>query len=265
MRYIRNKAVLLLFVILLGCDRDSDKLTGTVPPEEPVLKVLNDYPYWFESFEFPKDSMIIANVGTGNLIWSYSTNVPWLHLIPPSGINDDTIIFEINWNSLPTQGIHSGNIRFFTNVDSTKWAVHAENINPDIQITLSNFYVPEVPDSNDFLGYECYASFNRRVERLESYFQSSSKYLNEFVLSIEAQDSLLSTFNEIDFLNLSPAIPNPLSGIYYPCDQSTIRYRNDITKKFKTILVSHNQSPSKYPPGFLEFYDTISRILRCPN
>ena len=265
MKYKRNLLIVLLLTFLSSCEREKGEITGTTPPEEPILKVLNYYPYWFESFEFPKDTMIVANIGTGNLFWSYSTNVPWLQFIPPSGINDDTIIFEINWNLFQTQGTHSGNIRFFTNIDSTKWAVHAENINPDIQITLSYFYVPEVPDSNDLLGYECYASFNRRVERLESYFQSSSIYLNEFVLSIEAQDSLLSAFNEIDFLNLSPAIPNPLSGIYYPCGQSMIRYRNDIIKKFKTILVSHSQSPSKYPPGFLEFYDTISRILRGPN
>jgi hypothetical protein len=258
--------IILLLVLQLTCDKDTSKITGTsVSPEEPKLKVLNHYPYYFESFEFPKDSMIIANIGAGNLQWSYTTNVPWLHFIPESGVNDDTINFEIDWNNFQTQGTHSGNIRFFTNVDSLKWPVYAENINSDIQITLSYSYGLEVPDSNDLLGYQCYASFNRRVERLETHYQSSSIYLYEFDLSVEERDTLLTAFNEIDFLNLFNAIPNPLSGINYPCGQSTIRYRNDMTKKFKTVLVSHSQSPSKYPPGFLEFYDTISGILRGPN
>lgn len=261
MRYMRNILIILLLAFLLSCDRDTGKLTGTVPPEEPKLEVLNHYPYIFDPFEFLIDSMIIANIGTGNLNWSYSTNVPWLHFIPSSGVNDDTIIFEIDWHYFQTQGTYAGNVRFITNIDSLKWPVYAENINSDIQISLSYSYVPEVPDSNDLLGYQCYASFDRRVERLETHYQSSSIYLCDFELSIEEQDTLLSAFTEIDFMNLMNGIPNPLLGIYYPCGQSTIRYRTNMTEKFKTVYVSHSQSANKYPPGFLEFYATISRIL----
>jgi len=258
--------IILLIAFQFARDKDSGRLTG-IPeqPDEPELEVLNYYPYIFDPFEFPKDSMIIANIGTGNLEWSYSTNVPWLHFFPSYGINDDTIIFDINWNYFQTQGTSAGIIRLFTSVDSIKWHVHAENINSDIQISLSYTYALELPDSNDLSGYECYASFNRKVERLETYYQSSSVYLYDFELSVEEQDTLLAVFNDVDFLNLMNGIPNPLLGINYPCSHSTIRYRSDIYKEFKTVYVNHGQSSNKYPPGFLEFYNTISRILKGLN
>jgi hypothetical protein len=135
MKHKINLLIILLLAFLFSCERDTSEITGTVPPEEPILKVLNHYPYIFNPIEFSKDSMIISNVGTGTLRWAYSTNVPWLHFIPSSGINDETIIFDIDWNYFPTQGTYAGIIRFFTNVDSLKWHMHAENINPDIQIT----------------------------------------------------------------------------------------------------------------------------------
>ncbi len=249
--------------------RDKTDLSGGTSPVEPVierpqLKIVNYFPYYFHSFEFPKDSMIIANEGTGKLEWAFHTNTTWLTFIPPFGVNDDTIIFSIDWNSLPSQGLYAGMIYLYTNVDSLKWRFTSEKINEDIQITFSCSYPSEVPDSNDVLGYVCYASFSGKVERYESHWYASSRFLYEFQLSPESYDTLLTAFREIDLLNLINGIPDPSSGIIAPCPFSIIGFRLNIADKFKNVHISLGQEPQKYPPGFLNFYDKVSRILIGP-
>ncbi len=184
--------------------------------------------------------------------------------IPQFGVNDDTIIFNIDWNYFPSQGSYVGMIYFYTNVDSMQWPFVSEKINEDIQITLSYSYGLEFSDSNDVLGYVCYASFLGKVERYETRCQANSTFLYEFQLSPESYDTLLTAFSEIDFLNLRNGIPDPSSGIRYPCPTSDIRFRLKITDEFKTVYINLGQEPGKYPQGFMDFYNKIVRILKGP-
>lgn len=261
--------ILLFFIFCISCTRDTTELSKVRFPIEPIierpqLKIVNYFPYHFDTYEFPKDSMIIANVGTGNLEWAFYTNTPWLTFIPPFGVNDDTIIFNIDWNYFHSQGSYVGMIYFYTNVDSMRWPFFSEKINDDIQITLLYNYVSEFPDSNEVSGYICYASFSGKVVRYETHCQASSTFFYEFQLSPESHDTLIDAFNEIDFLNLMNAIPNPMSGIRYPCPSSDIRFRLNITDKFKTVYINLGQEPEKYPQGFMDFYNKIARILKGP-
>ncbi len=261
--------IFIFIVLFLSCTRDTTELSRVTFPVEPIienpqLKILSYLPYHFDPFEFPKDSMIIANVGTGNLEWAFYTNAVWLTFIPPSGVNDDTIIFDIDWNYFPSQGSYVGMIYFYTNVDSMKWPFVSEKINEDIQISLSYGYGLELPDSNDVLGYICYASFSGMVERYETHCLANSTFLYEFQLSPESYDTLITAFTEIDFLNLMNAIPDPRAGIRCPCPSSTICFRFKITDKFKIVYIDLGQEPQRYPPGFLDFYNKIARILKGP-
>jgi hypothetical protein len=263
------KKILIFFILsIISCQQNKSSITNISPTPDagnPMLEVVSGLPGYFDSFESPKDSMIIANTGSGNLEWHYATDFPWLSFIPSSGINDDTILFKVNWDHFPWQGTFVGKIELLTNVDTLSWPIRAVKRNNDNQISLSYDIGLEAQDSNHISGYECYASFSGNVQRLETHYIASSIYQAEFQLSTAEQDSLLSAFNEIDFINLPNGIPNSGSGIYWPSASSFIRYRPDINSNITWVMVHHSQTSEKYPPGFLDFYDKITRILQGPN
>jgi hypothetical protein len=79
------------------------------PPELDVSPTFWDYGVALESWDFS-----IANVGAGTLVWSASTQDPWLSMSPDNGVNGGTMTITVD-RSLAAPGLNNGTVTVSSN------------------------------------------------------------------------------------------------------------------------------------------------------